>query len=396
MFAPIFAISIVPLMLAGGAGFDIANATRTKDRLQKALDAAVIAGASDKAAAEATARSMFAANFAASKASGSPQVGFGYEGPNVFAGTASLELPTMVMSMVGLNSISLEAVAKAAFEQPKPICIHVSDAPGAPAQFIIGANTVFDLEGCIGVIESEFPDSTDIAPTAEVDMTDLCQAGAKKEHEGPGDQDSPKGCGSTGGVTLPDPPPASSACDFVNFNVPNGTTNGQVSPGTYCGDTHIHNTNSVLEPGTYVVKGGTFTMVGTRVWSADGGVTFVLQGNNAKLDLRPDTDLILQASETGDYAGYLVFADPASTNTEVLLQSQSWYWLEGTIYAPGAPVTINVDYVHPSFPAGREGNIPKFTVVSNRFEVADGADYTHQASEHTALPDTSPVATLIE
>lgn len=395
MFAPVVAISIVPLMLTGGASLDLAMATKMKAKLQSALDAAVVAGAMVDGNGASVATSVFEANFQASNETGSPNLSFSYEGANVFAGTARLEVPTMVIKYAGMHTLAIEALSKAAFnDDGLPTCIHVMDVPGAPAKFEIGANVTLDLKECRVVIDTDDPHAIDIHPTADIEVPEICSTTPPAVGSAPPGvaiSQCEEGAGIEFDIGNPDRP-----CDFTNFTLDDDDTS-VLNPGVYCGNTTISDeeTNVYLNPGVYVVRNGRFRVRGTRLHSRPGGVTFVLIGPNAELDLNPNTDLLLMPSSTGPTKDILIYADESAADAPITLKVGSWFWATGIIYAPQNPLTIKYDGVHPMWPKERVGNIPNYTVVSNEFILAPSAQHTQKPAPSLEIP-TSDTAILIQ
>jgi Flp pilus assembly protein TadG len=102
----------------------------------------------------------------------------------------------------------------------------------------------------------------------------------------------------------------------ANNLVVHGTTT--LSPGRYCNGVRFNGgSNITLQPGTYYIDGGTFSVQGGASLSGDG-VTIVLTGNGANyatLDISGGADLDLTAPKVGsgaDYEGILFFQDPAA------------------------------------------------------------------------------------
>jgi Flp pilus assembly protein TadG len=111
--AVIFAILMIPFLVAGGAAVDFTRGSMAKAQLQAALDAAVLAGvvaAND--AEQSVGTGMFQGNF-----SGSPvnltALTFTRNADGSVTGKASGALSTGILSAIGVRSISLQASATA-------------------------------------------------------------------------------------------------------------------------------------------------------------------------------------------------------------------------------------------------------------------------------------------
>lgn len=111
MVAPIFALTLVPILFAAGAAVDYSRASSERVRLQAALDAAVIAGAKDGTANwTSTASNVFTARFGVANGASTQ-----FSASNgVYTGTASASSPTAFVGIAGYKHIPIGAKAAAA------------------------------------------------------------------------------------------------------------------------------------------------------------------------------------------------------------------------------------------------------------------------------------------
>lgn len=111
-YAIIFALSVIPILIAVGAAIDISRAYVVKQRMTKALDAAGLAVAGmtglTTAQIQTTAQNFFNANYPATK--------IGVPGTLTVTSTtskvtlsASASMPTAIMGIIGINSMSIAA-----------------------------------------------------------------------------------------------------------------------------------------------------------------------------------------------------------------------------------------------------------------------------------------------
>jgi Flp pilus assembly protein TadG len=109
---------------------------------------------------------------------------------------------------------------------------------------------------------------------------------------------------------------AGSCPNTTPTNYASGGSSYTLNPGFYCGGLSIANGVSVtMNPGVYVVVGGTFSLQGGTTTTATGGVTIVLTGsgsNYATANIANGVNLYLNAPSTGATAGLAIFADPNS------------------------------------------------------------------------------------
>ena len=65
------------------------------------------------------------------------------------------------------------------------------------------------------------------------------------------------------------------------------------------------------------------------------GVTLVLLGNNAKIDMNSNSTLQLQAPEDGDYPGFVVVGDKTATTVQTnTVQGGASTYIRGAWYTP--------------------------------------------------------------
>ena len=95
-----------------------------------------------------------------------------------------------------------------------------------------------------------------------------------------------------------------------------------------------------FEPGIYVIKGDKFSTSGKVILKGEG-VMFYLDGDKATLDWSGTESVNLSAPIDGDYAGVLVFADPApGKSTKHNMTGKTDLVYEGTIYLPDGDLEV--------------------------------------------------------
>ena len=133
-FATIFALSAIPLVVAAGAAIDISRAYIVENRLNAALDAAALAvgGATGKTQAqlEEIAQAYFDANYPAEKLGVPGAVTVVQSGSDVIL-TVSAELPTSLMGIVGIDTLSVGASSQVTRQGRKLELALVLDVTGS-------------------------------------------------------------------------------------------------------------------------------------------------------------------------------------------------------------------------------------------------------------------------
>jgi Putative Flp pilus-assembly TadE/G-like len=123
----------------------------------------------------------------------------------------------------------------------------------------------------------------------------------------------------------------------------NGGGTVTLNPGNFCRGITVNGSASVtFTPGVYVISGGQFlddtsgTFTGREVMFYNSGATITLNGSNQMNFSAPTTS----DPATGAVAGVLFWQAPSDTNT-LTLNGGNVSSLEGIVYAPDAPVTMN-------------------------------------------------------
>ena len=136
--AMIFALSLIPITIAAGAGLDLSRALMERARLAEALDAAGLAvGASQNLTTDqikTLATAYFNANYTVDPSFGAtPQVVVTPAEGNVTL-SASVDMPTTLMHVVGINTLSVGYTSKIVWGQTKLWVSLVLDNTGSMCQ----------------------------------------------------------------------------------------------------------------------------------------------------------------------------------------------------------------------------------------------------------------------
>lgn len=121
--AMIFALSVVPLLLAGGSGIDLARSLAVRGKLYAAVDAAALAVASKtgitQAQAQILAQQYFDANYKLDSSFGAPApVQVTIAGQKVTV-TSDIAMPTTLMNIAGIHNVNMTASSDVVWGQTK-------------------------------------------------------------------------------------------------------------------------------------------------------------------------------------------------------------------------------------------------------------------------------------
>src|SRR4051812_12787314 len=140
--AMMFAIAMLPMTLAAGAGLDFARAMLVRQQMTGALDAAALAVGSttglDQTAAQALAQKYFDANYTVDKtAFGTPTVTIpasGYNNAGSVVLTATTPMPTILMKLAGITTMPVSTSSTVVWGQSKLWVALVLDNSGSMCQ----------------------------------------------------------------------------------------------------------------------------------------------------------------------------------------------------------------------------------------------------------------------
>lgn len=116
-----------------------------------------------------------------------------------------------------------------------------------------------------------------------------------------------------------------------------------INPGVYTGGLTLGGGMTItMNPGLYYMKGGSFN-VANGVNLTGNGVTIFLDSAGSSINLQGGTTVKLSAPTTaagGGVPGIVLFQDRANTSPLNNIANGSNVTMTGTLYAPGAPMTI--------------------------------------------------------
>ncbi|CCD92622.1 conserved hypothetical protein [Bradyrhizobium sp. ORS 375] len=334
----IFAIAIIPIVIAIGAAVDFAKSGDTKAQLQKAVDAAVLAGVVQPTGKQvSTASAVFKADFGG-RFGTSPSASFAANSDGSLTGTATATVNTSFLTVMGTSSlgISASATAKPGPQSKSPVCILLVSTLNTQS-LLVNSGAQLNAPSCeVHVLSTQSPAAIF---NATLNVKRICIKGSTII--------------KNGGAT----PPAETNCAAISdpfagtlpaVTVGSCTTNNKVydpgsvtlSPGVYCGSTNFNGSGTLtLNPGLYIIKG---TMTFNSGWTVTGnGVTFYLVDQNATLTFNGNVNATLSAPTTGTYANILMYEPTGLSATNLPINGTSGSSYTGLMYLPSRNVTIN-------------------------------------------------------
>jgi hypothetical protein len=170
--------------------------------------------------------------------------------------------------------------------------------------------------------------------------------------------------------------PTFGGCNHTNYVI--NASPATLFPGVYCGGIRVQGNNRIVNfmPGTYILNGGGLraTANGTTLSSPSGGVTFYNTGTSSggvtrygNIDINARTTLA--APTSGGYAGILFWQDPNwddVLHNDANFNGPSPLSLEGALYFPKANLTWN---------GGNSTSATYTIVVANQVQFAGNATF---------------------
>jgi len=357
-----FALALLPIAGAVGAAVDYSQGSSIRSALQAAADSASLgtiklASTLTPAQLQSTAAGLFNASF--NRPQVTPTVGATYDAAsNVVTVTASASFKPSIMSTVGITSMNMSATSKATIAAKTwQVCVMIT-SPDSNHTLLVSGGSKIDFTNCMVQVNTQNWDAVEARDTSYIHSKngDNCFVGDIHY----GDVQPPKDLTCT---FFPDPyakmtmPASASTCDYTQLKV---QTNGTVlTPGTYCKGLQLQNISSVtFSPGVYIIKDGDLQAQGqgnTSMNITATGVTFLLTGKGAALNLKNVNLNITPSTSAGAFSGFLFFLDQTpddkgkvqysnqSTIENVQMNTSGIIYLAGQSFSPtkGSAITMN-------------------------------------------------------
>ena len=135
--------------------------------------------------------------------------------------------------------------------------------------------------------------------------------------------------------------------DQLRLGEPRGNSSAAISPGIYSQINVSGNASLTLNPGTYIIEGGGFTVTGNASISGSGVIIYNAGsnypnsgGNFGGITLSGNGTFNLTAPATGPYAGIVIFQSRQNTRA-LSFSGNAMVGMSGTIYAANALLTMS-------------------------------------------------------
>ena len=318
----ITAAVVLPMLVgAVGMGVTYSMGNSTRNDMQNALDASVLAGviASNSGGDPiTTAGTVFQSNLSAWAKGNASGIDPNFTWDNsILTGQASGSATNLFGGVIGPRTYTI-SVNSAATYSTTPICVLGLNGQDNGAFDINGSKAVFDANCAVQAnSNSKSGMSLEGQPTAKAK-----KFGVTGGHKG--DEFSPPPADGSAKVADPYatiPFPSYDACASTKkpVDISSSTT---LSPGTYCGGLHIGGSSPTvtLKPGIYVMVGGPFWAEGGAIITGDQ-VMIAFTGDGAALRLGGGSSMTVTSPTSGTYMNMQFMQDHSDVNTHGLWAS---------------------------------------------------------------------------
>lgn len=336
------AIATLVLVTAVSVSLEMTNIARAQQKLQDALDVAVLTAAKNAGSNEVriqAGNSAFVENLNFT-CNNSPS--YSFTDKTVYA-TTECKVSAMIAGLIGRSDFFVATESEATFAgKPVFMCLHALNYGSSKALIYNNKRGPLTYTG----------DSI-IAPECAVQVNSSSSSALFiKEDEG---YTFARHCiyggvsGDTSQLTpppdatcknrLPDPlklwaMPAPAPC--ASGLVTSVGTTVTLNPGNYCSGLSVNAQSVAMNPGIYHVSGGDFSLTASGGIIGDG-VTIVMQPGSGVVEIESDGEINLKAPASGLTAGFLLIDRNGSTGEHLIKTGTndiSAMYLDGFFYTP--------------------------------------------------------------
>ena len=262
-----------------------------------------------------------------------------------FAVTVQRTLKTGLIRFVGAGAtVTITAKATAALVGVvSPDCVYALD-PSAQNAFQATNGATVALNGCAIAVNSTNSDAMTVSGNSIVTASAISVVGGVSISNGGSTTPAP----TTGAAAAADPlaslpSPAVGACNYTNYSPGWGTW--ALTPGVYCGGINISNgATATFASGTYIIKGGSLTLVGGTT-DTGSGVMFYLTGTNASygsVNISNGANVTFSGPASGPYTGIVFYQDRTITSSvNATFSGGVAMKVTGTLYFPTTSVLFS-------------------------------------------------------
>ncbi len=355
-FAVMSAFAAPIVMIAVGAAVDYSHAISERQRMQAAIDAAVVAGVeSAQTTSQSTALTVANGYFASNITWSGPTASFQFNSDGSLTGVGSYTMPTLFAGFAGIGTLPVDVTATAAAPQQNKVCILLL-SPSASQSLLANSGTNINGPNCEIDVASTANPAAIFNAGGTINSKKICTQGSNTINNGGTYTNVATSCTTVANPYVGElPAPPSTTCSGALAN--GGNYNGgsvTLSPGVYCGWFNFNSAPSVtLQPGVYVIENGGWNVDGGS-WTGSG-VTFYF-ADTSKLQFNSGMSMTISAPATGTYSGILFYEPDGLSESQFVFDDSVSESLSGLIYLPSRDVTFN---------STSNETTPNITVIAN-------------------------------
>lgn len=336
------AVGLPVLALAAGLAIDHSTLLRTHDDLQNLADAAALAGA--RAMGSSQDSSEDNSEELASKSAEDMIVARRPSLTHLItpsASDATVEVSLSVDQAVAFGrflgreerTVQVSATATYMGQQPSGCLIAIDDTE--PTGIYMQGSARIRAPGCGVWSNAEGASSIRMQGSPSLLGEQVCGDGASGNAEQRIQPELSDDCGKAVDPYRSRLEEIPTSCDHTNFEIDRRASSVELNPGVYCGGLEVAGLEVRLRPGLYVIKDGPLTIRSNGELTGNG-VSIVLTGDDASLQMQGSGELTLSAMSTGDLVGIaLAVTNTGAEGASSSLQGAPNVSVRGSIYMPG-------------------------------------------------------------
>jgi Flp pilus assembly protein TadG len=384
---------VLPVLVGAiGMGVSYSMGNSTRNEMQNALDASVLAGviASNSGGDPiGTAGTSFQSNLSTWAQSNATGIAASFTWSNgILTGQASGTASNLFGGVVGPKTYTI-TVNSAATSSTTPLCVLGLDTLGSGAFNADGSALTFNAS-C--AVQANSTSSSGMTQKGQAQLSAKkfgVSGGSKVNNYQPPPQDSSPAIADPY-ASLPFPAYDTCPKNSKMLSIKDTET---LSPGTYCGGIHMDSTAQVtLLPGIYVMVDGPFWADGSAVITGDQ-VMIAFTGKGSTLDVWGNAQMSVTSPTSGTYMNMQFMQDSSSPDTHNL-----WVSIGGSDSDTGKLSYDGVAY----FPTqnfwvrGKSNlniNSPTLSIVTSDINIQGNVNIQITNNNTRNLPVTPPVTT---
>jgi hypothetical protein len=344
------AVALLALLAIAGLATDVGLLWTHKRAMQTAADAAALGAARELSGSNFVTAGRFDAG-RNGYTHGSAEVVVTINNPPLageFAGDddaveaiVSQPKPVYFLRVLGFDEVTVQARAVARSTGSRN-CIYVMH-PTASGAMAVSGNGVLGAN-CGAIVNSSSSSALTLGGTACLAISATSIVGGYRNNS--------NGCllvptPVTGIAPVADPlagipPPAVGACNHIGYRLTGGGPPVTLNPGVYCDGIEVNGRTAILNPGTYILRGGGLrlggggNLIGTGVTfynTAGGGYSY------SAINLVGGAATVLTAPTSGPLQGILFFQDRSITSSDAnRISGGAAVPITGAFYFPTTPL----------------------------------------------------------